>query len=55
MNNEKYYVFEAVATNEAASNFNIIACMDLQTGASDQLIGSNGEAAIIESLICQGE
>ena len=54
INIEKYYVFEAIATNKAASNFNIVACMDLQTGASDQIIGSNSEAAIIGSLTCQG-
>ena len=54
INIEKYYVFEAIATNKAASNFNIVACMDLQSGASDQIIGSNIEAAIIESLTCQG-
>ena len=50
---EKYYLFEAKATNEAASNFNVIACINLQTGASDQIIGSKDEAADINSLTCR--
>ena len=53
-NADKYYIFEAIATNKSASNFNIIACIDLQTGASDQIIGSKDEAADIDSLTCQG-
>ncbi len=54
MNADKYYIFEAVATNRAASDLNIIACIDLQTGASDQIIGRKDEAANINSLKCQG-
>ena len=54
MNADKYYVFEAIATNTAASDLNIIACIDLQTGASDQIIGRKDEAADINSLKCQG-
>ena len=54
MNADKYYVFEAIATNTAASDLNIIACIDLQTGASDQIIGRKDEAANINSLKCQG-
>ena len=50
---EKYYLFEAKATNEAALNFNVIACINLQTGASDQIIGSKDEAADINLLTCQ--
>ena len=50
MNADKYYIFEAVATNRAASDLNILACIDLQTGASDQIIGRKDEAANINSL-----
>ena len=52
-NASKYYIFEAKATNEAALNFNVIACINLQTGASDQIIGSKDEAADINLLTCQ--
>ena len=49
----KYYTFKAVATNEAASDFNVIACINLKTGTSDQIIGSKDEAADIDLLTCQ--
>ena len=53
MNADKYYVFEAIATNKAASDYNIITCIDLQTGASDQIIGRKDKAANINSLKCK--
>jgi prepilin-type N-terminal cleavage/methylation domain-containing protein len=52
-NTDKYYTFQAIATNKAASDFNVIACINLKTGTSDQIIGRKDEAADIDSLTCQ--
>ncbi len=56
MNSDKYFVFEAKATNTAASNYNIIACIDLKTGASDQIIGGRNDKPAKETcLTCKGQ
>ena len=49
-----YFIFEAKAINTAASNYNIIACIDLETGASDQIIGGlNDKPAKETCLTCK--
>ena len=52
--NENYFVFEATSTNTASADFNVIACVDLKTGASHQIIGRNGAVAETSSLTCLG-
>nr|WP_245407225.1 pilin [Synechococcus sp. WH 8020] len=48
-----YYIFEAKAINEAASKYNIFACINLTTGASDQIIGGrNNKPAKKSCLAC---
>lgn len=39
----EYYIFEANAINEAASKYNIFACINLATGASNQIIGGRND------------
>ena len=51
---ENYFVFEATFTNSASADFNVIACVDLKTGASHQIIGRNGAVAETSSLTCLG-
>lgn len=46
------YTIEAVATDSRSLNYNIVACMDLQTGASDLKKGNSKTAASIGTLTC---
>ena len=46
------YTIEAIATDSRSLNYNIVACMDLQTGASDFKKGNSKTAASIGTLTC---
>ena len=46
-----YYEFEAI--NPKSADFNVLACVDLTNGASHQISGEYGSAAVTASLKCR--
>ena len=49
---DRYYVFEASSTTPKSADFNVLACIDLAKGTSNQISGKYGNAAKTESLKC---
>ena len=48
-----YYIFEALSTNPTSKDYNVLACVDLTNGASHQISGEYGSAAVTASLKCR--
>ena len=47
-----YYILEAKPTKENAANYNVFACIDIKTGASDLRKGTSSKAAQKGDLQC---
>lgn len=50
---DQVFTLEAKPTNKDARNYNVVACLDLRTGASDLKKGTSGGKADAEELRCR--
>ena len=50
---DQVFTLEAESKNKDAENFNVVACLDLRTGASDLKKGTSGGKADAEELRCR--
>ena len=46
------FTLKATSRNSNALPYNVVACIDLRTGATDLIKGNNNKAAVIEDLRC---